>query len=470
MNNDKTELETTPSETGAKERVRPKDRPGPGKPSEPPPSAPPSEPPGGGPHDGLNGGSDDQPTPRRRGGGFLTFLSLLFSLAALALAGWMWWQAQAAQNVVEAEAMAEIARLEASDSELSLKISQVRDEIDRLASGDVSAEFEAMQRRMRTDREKMSELEQAMNDQLALSRSLQAAAESAQGRLRAAEAAVSNMSTRELDAGGELDLAEVDYLLRLANERLKLFSDPEAADQALEVADLHLAALDNPMYLGVRQDIAEARRALDALELPDYLAISRRLDSIQAVIPALTFVEDQAPLEQIASEDENGWWAKTKSALSSLVTVRRSAEGDSQRLSLDDKDYVRQRMWLQLEIAHLALMRRDQRAFREALVRVEETLQTWFDASTDAFEQVASGIDELRATVVETDMPDISKPWSTLRTLQNVGRSATPAAPAGTGNERDEARPDRGEESDDAIQEEDGAAAEEPAEAGETQG
>ncbi|MBT8056467.1 MAG: uroporphyrinogen-III C-methyltransferase, partial [Gammaproteobacteria bacterium] len=275
MNIEKTELETTPSETGVKERVRTKDRQGPDRPSEPPPPAPPSEPPAG----------PDDPKPPRRGGGFLAFLSLLFSLAALALAAWMWWQAQAGESAVEAEAMAEIARLEANDSELSLKIKQVRDEVDSLASdGNVTAEFEAMQRRIRADGEKMAEVEQVMREQMALSRSLQTAAESLQGRLLAAEATVTNLSTRELDAGGELDLAEVDYLLRLANERLKLFSDPEAADQALEVADMHLAALDSPMYLGVRQEIALARQSLDALEMPDYLEISRRMDKLQAAI------------------------------------------------------------------------------------------------------------------------------------------------------------------------------------------
>ncbi|NNL04075.1 MAG: hypothetical protein HKO85_02215 [Xanthomonadales bacterium] len=422
MNIEKTELETTPSETGVKERVRTKDRQGPDRPSEPPPPAPPSEPPAG----------PDDPKPPRRGGGFLAFLSLLFSLAALALAAWMWWQAQAGESAVEAEAMAEIARLEANDSELSLKIKQVRDEVDSLASdGNVTAEFEAMQRRIRADGEKMAEVEQVMREQMALSRSLQTAAESLQGRLLAAEATVTNLSTRELDAGGELDLAEVDYLLRLANERLKLFSDPEAADQALEVADMHLAALDSPMYLGVRQEIALARQSLDALEMPDYLEISRRMDKLQAAIPELSFIADEAPLEPVADEDEEGWWAKAKSALSSLVTVRRRADTDIQRISLEDKDYVRQRLWLQLEIAHLALMRRDTRAFRESLLRVEETLGAWFDPTKDGFDGVSAEIDALKETAIEARMPDITAPWSMLRTLTNNPPVERPAAPEG---------------------------------------
>jgi uroporphyrin-3 C-methyltransferase len=225
----------------------------------------------------------------RGGGSLLAVFAFLFSLAALAGSAWMWWQDQASGGQEEERVFTEIARLESADSELSLKLNQIRDQLESRADEDLTAEFAALQRRLDVDRSQMESLEQNIREQIALSRSLQAATNSVQGRLRAAEAAVAGMSTRELDAGGELDLAEVDYLLRLANERLKLFSDPVAADQALEVADTHLAALDNPMYLGVRQDIAVARRDLAAVDMPDYLEIARELDAVQEAIPSLSF-------------------------------------------------------------------------------------------------------------------------------------------------------------------------------------
>jgi len=371
---------------------------------------------------------NDQP---RRGGSALSFFAFIFSLAALAGAGWMWWQDQASTGQEEQRMFAEIQRLESSDNELSLKLSQIRDELNSLAAGDVGAEFEAMQKRMEADRSKMDKVEQAINEQLALSRSLQAAADSMHGRLAAAEAAVTGMSTRELDAGGELDIAEVDYLLRLANERLKLFSDPAAADQALEVADMHLAALDNPMYLGVRQDIAAARRDLASVNIPDYMEITSRLESIQEEIASLPFhgaAPVTADFEQVAGD---GWWEKVKGVFSGLVTVRRSTEEENKRISLQDKDFIRQRVWLQLEIAHLSLMRRDQQAFRNSLRRVQESLSTWFDADDNSYQTVQQGIDDLMAIEVKVDVPDITAPWSTLRLLRATQIRSEPApAPA----------------------------------------
>ena len=365
--------------------------------------------------------------PGPRSGRFIAFIALLFSLAALAGAAWMWWQDQGAAEAEQTRLMTEIARLDSGDGDLRLRIRELRDELDTLASGDVTAEFREMRQRMESDREQLAGLEQTIREQMALSRSLQTATDAMQDRLQAAEAAVTGMSTRELDAGGELDLAEVDYLLRLANERLKLFSDPAAADAALEVADLHLAALDNPIYTGVRQEIAAARRTLAALDMPDYLALADRLDRVQQMIPELTFQGEGAAAVAPAEPTDAGWWAKAKSVFSSLVTVRRATEAEG-RLSIEDKDYVRQRVWLQAEIAHLALMRRDQASFRSALDRVEESLSTWFEADDDAFDSVASEIEALGNISIEPDVPDITGPWSTLRLLRG-GRPAAGAPP-----------------------------------------
>ena len=362
-----------------------------------------------------------------RKGGALGFLAFVFSLAALAGTGWMWWQDQASSGEQEQQVFTEISRLDSNDSELSLKLKQVRDELNSLAAGDVGAEFKALQNRLAADRSKMAAVEKSIDDQLALSRSLQAATESIQGRLLASEAALTGMATRELDAGGELDLAEVDYLLRLANERLKLFSDPLAADQALEVADMHLEALDNPIYLGVRQDIASARRALSTVQVPDYLEIAGRLDSIQQQIASLPF-QGQDPVAKTAGAAEGeGWWEKVKGVFSNLVTVRRSTDQENERISLQDKDYIRQRVWLQLEIAHLSLMQRDQQAFRTSLQRIQESLSTWFDQDDAAYKGIEQEIKQLSAIDVDVDIPDITAPWSTLRLIR-AGRSR-PAAP-----------------------------------------
>ncbi len=376
--------------------------------------------------------TDDIPATQkkpRRAGFALALLAFIFALAALVGTVWMWWQDEMAGEQGDDRIFAEITRLESADSEFSVKLKHVQVGLESLADNDDSAQIAALHKRLETNGAQLASVDQSIRDQLSLLRSLQAATESMQGRLLAVEAALAAMSSPKLDAGGELDLAEVDYLLRLANERLRLFSDPVTADRALEIADRHLAAMNKPMYLGVRKEIATARGALAAINAPDYVGIASQLDAIREFTALLPF-RGSAPVSQESeSEVETGWWEKVKSVFSSLVTIRHSTAQENARISLEDKDYIRQRLWMQLEIAHLSLMRREQGAFRNSLERARETLSTWFDSGDSAYQSAMSAMDELLALEIELDVPDISAPWATIR-LVREGRSRLAPVPS----------------------------------------
>ena len=381
------------------------------------------------PGENSAGNGAEPPRQPRSGGSAWALLALFFALAALAGTGWMWWQdrlsAGQERQALAASLAGEIARLEDSDGALSARLDGVQATLEALAAeAGGGASLANLRNGMAADRERLERLEQSLREQTALARSLQAATDALHTRLLAAEAGMGQLSARNLDAAGELDLAEVDYLLRLASERLQLFSDPAAADRALDLADRHLAALDDPAHLGVRQAIATARRDLAGLALPDYLQVAARLDEIQAGIARWPFAGDSASASTAGADEgtDSGWWARLKSTLASLVTVRRSA-ATGPALSLEDKDYLRQRVWLQLEIAHLSLMRRDQQAFRAALARVQDSLAAWFDPADDAVRAAGRSLVELAAMNLDAELPDITEPWNTLRLIRRHDES-----------------------------------------------
>lgn len=376
----------------------------------------------------LEDDAETQPEKPRRRGGFAASLAVLLSLTALAGTAWMWWQDQSSRGQEEERVFAEIARLESSDSQLDLELRQLRDELSVLSSAEDGAQLAALENRLAADRAQLDRAERAIREQAALAQSLQAVTDSMRDRLLAAEAAVAAVSKQPVDTGAELDVAEVDYLLRLANERLQLFADPEAADQALQVADRHLAALENPAYYGVRQEISAARRDLAALDIPDYLEVAAELDAVQSAIPGLPFRGETEAAKPAEPAAEDGWWAKFKGVFARLVTVRRSAEEADARISLQDKDYVRQRVWLQLEIAHLALMRRDQASFRGALGRVQESVDTWFDPVDGRVQSVSARLADLAGLNIDAELPDITAPWTRLRGIRAVSSAPAPAA------------------------------------------
>ena len=179
--------------------------------------------------------------------------------------------------------------------------------------------------------------------------------------------------------------------------------------------------------------------------MPQYLDVASRLDSVQDAIPSLVFIEDEPPAAEPVAVEGDGWWDKIKSTFSSLVTVRRSTDQENERISLEDKDYIRQRVWLQLEIAHLALMRHDQVSFRSSLERVDESIEAWFRQDAGSFEEVSSGIEELLALDIEIDVPDITAPWNTLRLLRKTSAPmAVPEAVTESANEPAEAGEEEG--------------------------
>ncbi len=380
----------------------------------------------------IDNEAGEMPAPEKkpRGkGAVLAFMTFVFALAALGGTGWLWWQGESDRQQDDDRIDAKIEHLESAYKDLSVKQKQVREELKLLADNDTGSQIAALQKQLAADHIQVSSLDQTVRDQLALSRSLQTATESIQGRLLASEAAIAGLSSNELDAGKELDLAEVDYLLRLANERLKLFSDPDAADQALELADMHLAAMDNPMYLSVRKEIATARRELAAVNIPDYVLIDSQLNAIQESVVSLPFRGEVAVSQESEAVQETDWWEKVKSVFSNLVTIRRSTAQENERISLQDMDYIRQRLWLQLEMARLSLMRREQGAFSYSLERARKTLSTWFDTGDDSYRSVDRSINELMALKIKADLPDISTPWATIR-LVREGRPRPAPAPS----------------------------------------
>lgn len=376
------------------------------------------------------GRSDSTPESPRAGGGALAFLAFLIALASMAVVAWMWLESRSDTGAEATQLATLAARLESQNKDMASRLDQLGKEVNSLAADDTGPKFDTLQKRMDADEVRFGQLAKSIREQQTLAQSLQSSVNAMSSRVEASEGALTSLSTRNLDAVAELDLAEVDYLLRLANERLRLFSDPAAADNALEIADSHLAAFDNPMYLGVRQGIASARRQLTSVSLPDFLEISTRLDALQQEAGLLPFPAGEQASGTDVVQAEVGWWQKVKGAFSNLVTVRRSTAEENQRITLQDKDYIRQGIWLQFEAAQLALMRQDQDAFRASLGRASDTLTTWFDPGGDRYKAVIKGIAEVAALQIQVQLPDISAPWSTLRLLRS-SRPVTPApAPA----------------------------------------
>lgn len=357
-----------------------------------------------------------------RGGAWLALLALLLVLLVAGWNGWQWWQKeQGAEQAAElSAALARLDRVQAELSNAQRAQTQRIEAFERLELDRGLTQLDEAIAQARSvagsDRARLEGLETSLGEVLGLLDRLES---------RMAALVVRGESPRQ-----GLELAEVDYLLRSATERLSLYGDVRSADQALALADAQLDAMDDPVYLTVRQAIAASRLALESIDRPDYVVLTERLASLQAQIPGLPFPGEVSQLTAAgpAVVEDPGVWQRFTSALGDLVSVRRS-DDDLLLVSLEDKDTVRQALWLQFEGARLALLREDDAAYQSALQRATATLEQYFDPRAEEVSAVATSIATLQASSLAVSWPDISEPWTRLKSIREP-RDAAPASAA----------------------------------------
>ena len=225
-------------------------------------------------------------------------------------------------------------------------------------------------------------------------------------------------------------LAEAEYLLRIANQRLMIEKDIRGAMSALEAADEVLTESDDIGVYPVRQQLAREILALKGLTGVDrtglYLTLEAAIDSIhqltdQALISenAPGFVVSAAEGESAGTGEEPGAvvqaWNKVKATLMQVVVVRRMDEPVKPLLSPDQSAYARLNLQLMLEEAEMAVLRGNQPLYERALTKARTTIDDWYNASNPRVTALSDTLAELAGKNVDPELPDISQSLDLLK-------------------------------------------------------
>jgi len=225
-------------------------------------------------------------------------------------------------------------------------------------------------------------------------------------------------------------LAEAEYLLRIANQRLMIEKDIRGAMSALEAADEVLNESDDIGVYPVRQQLAREILALKGLTGVDrtglYLTLEAAIDSIhqltdQALISenAPGFVVSAAEGESAGTGEEPGAvvqaWNKVKATLMQVVVVRRMDEPVKPLLSPDQSAYARLNLQLMLEEAEMAVLRGNQPLYERALTKARTTIDDWYNASNPRVTALSETLAELAGKNVDPELPDISQSLDLLK-------------------------------------------------------
>lgn len=345
----------------------------------------------------LKGDTEEAPRPPpKRRGSLLSTITVLVALAALALGGYAAWTLTFANP-----SLAALAELEARTLELE-RGQQAASTAEQALGG----RLDSLQAGAQTNAEAVAEMRRAL----------------ARGLAPTADAPPTPARWR---------VAEVAYLLRIANHRLAMERDIDAAKALLEGADAVLADLDDFAFHGVRARIASELLALESHEGADiqgaYLkleALKGKLDQLPLRLPEYSSREPTpaAEAEEVAPEAASGvvWssLAVVGARLAELVRFRRH-EGEALRplLAPDEAEYLGQHLRLALERAQLALLRRNQAIFAANIAAAETWLEEYVDANHGVTKQLLAALAEASRLDVAAPVPDIS---GSLRALHEV--------------------------------------------------
>ena len=358
----------------------------------------------------------------------IAILALLVAMAAVSATGWQWWQTrlQDPDEVTQKEAM---TQLQGRQKTLATSVASIEEQLGGAQSPIDVDELSRRNERLKAVESQLEGLQGQTGQDKASVDAMQGSVRSLEQRLSTAESGLVGVAAASQNSSAALDIAEIDFLLRAATDRLLLFSDPIAADLALQAADVQIEALNDPMYLSVRQRIAASRQALARVPAIDRVQLTSRITDLQSKVSGLPFHGEDSAQPVPVLPDDAGWWQSFKHTLSSLVTVRRRVPEDESLLSLEDKDYLRQGLWLQFESARLALMRNDSGVYEGSLDRVTVTVEQFFQSGSSEVEALLLGVATLKQVNITPELPDISGPWTQLRQLRDSRRllqSATP--------------------------------------------
>ncbi|WP_456269023.1 uroporphyrinogen-III C-methyltransferase [Kushneria sp. AK178] len=223
--------------------------------------------------------------------------------------------------------------------------------------------------------------------------------------------------------------AEIEYLLRMANQRLQLERDVSGARSLLETADRRLQQIDNPAQLPVRRAIASELSQLESLPDVDHNGLFLTLSAMADRVDELPLSQESEALS--AQQDDgslfSGGWREQLSRmgtqLKDLVTVRRHDEPLEALITPAQEGYLRQNVRLLLEQAQLGVMRSNEAIYQNSLERAETLITTYFRTGDSNVQRLVEQLDQLGQRNISPELPDISGSIEALNKLQNARRS-----------------------------------------------
>lgn len=215
-------------------------------------------------------------------------------------------------------------------------------------------------------------------------------------------------------------VAEAEYLVRIASNRLQLERDVGTALSALESADVRLHATGDPALLDARKALAGDIQALRSTPRPDVSGMSLAISGVVGVVDTLPLagitpfagVNGRSQGAQSAAlAHDTGWRGMVQrvwDTLKTLVVIRRHTRPVRPLLPPEQRYFLTGNLHLILEQARLALLNEDNVDFHRRLVVARKWIETYFDIQAPATRGVLETLTDLQKHNIRPPLPSVA--------------------------------------------------------------
>ena len=225
---------------------------------------------------------------------------------------------------------------------------------------------------------------------------------------------------------GDWLIADAEYLLSVAQQRLYMLGDIATAIQALEAADQRLHDSGDPGVFKARQALAQELSMLKGLKPIDVVGLIAKLHVIQEKAKDLKVFplhsgstvahKDTTLTTQLTNDSPEVMKPVWKDVLD-LFVVRRSDKPFKAMLVPDEMELIHEQLRVKLELIKLAIVQRNAELYNTSLVETQGWLTQFFDMDTSPAQEVLTGIQDLQQQSLQLDIPEIGQSLKLLRDL-----------------------------------------------------
>lgn len=256
-------------------------------------------------------------------------------------------------------------------------------------------------------------------------------------------------------------LSEIEQVLSTASQQLQLAGNVQGALIALQNADARLSRSDKPQFITIRRSIAHDIDRLKALPNIDLTGIALRLDSAIAQVDSMPLLVDENPADISGSTkvressresaktkpvkkaaDNNkaaapesslaevgtvarwknwlsdhwqDWSTEMWEELRQLVRIRNVENPDALLLAPGQGYFAKENVKLRLLNARLALLSRNEAAFKSDIIAAQKEIAHYFDTRARQTQAVQTLLRQIQNSDVSIEMPSLADSLNAVR-------------------------------------------------------